>query len=291
MKKSLLFGAALLCSTLMWAEGTVNDTIMASNNGYINEGAPTSKLIQSVWNMEVRTTTKYTRWGYIQIPLEKIDAGAIKVEFKIYLTGENLSTKNADGSLNPNSYTSDDLDGKGIKLSANVLNYTFDSNMTWNTRTMPDGSNEINLGDIELDNSIKDTYLAWDVTSIVKERKAAGENYINIRLESKNSPEMLRIRQVKITTGETGAYYPRLIQTKASVGIFSPNADELEIYPTVVTDIINITEGSFAKVYDIQGRIVKEQAIMNKTLNVSDLSGGLYIIRNDLGAAAKFIKK
>ena len=54
--KKILLTLAIACSvSFVWAETIVKDTIMATNNGYINEGAKTTKLIQSVWNMEVRT--------------------------------------------------------------------------------------------------------------------------------------------------------------------------------------------------------------------------------------------
>jgi len=292
MKKTLLFVIAVFCSTLMWAEGTANDTIIASSNGFINENVPTVKVNQSVWNMEVRTTTKYTRWGYLQLPLEKIVADASKIEFKVYLTGEKLATKTGDGSLNPTSYTSDDLDGKGLKLSLNLMNYTFDSNLTWDSRIIPDVTNETHIGDVEIDNSHKDTYLVWDVTDVVKARKAAGDNHIYLRLETKDATEMLRIRQVKVTTSETGSYYPRLIQTRtAEVGIIDTKADELAIYPTIVTTQITIADGIRAMIYNMQGKLLIDRTIDNNVIDVSDLDNGLYILKNDKGAIAKFIKK
>lgn len=292
MKKNLLFIISLLCCSFIWAQDSVNDTIMATNNGYINEGAPTTKLIQSVWNMEVRTTTKYTRWGYVQIPLEKIVLDAQKTEFKIYLTGEKLATKNGDGTLNVNSYTSDDLEGKGLKLSLNLLNYTFDNNMTWDLRTMPDGTNEIHLGDVEVDNTHKDTYLVWDVSEVVKARKAAGDTHIYLRMESKDAPEMLRLRQVKISTGETGSYFPRLIQARAGgVGISDTKIDKLTIYPTIVTSCITITEGSRALVYNMHGQLMMDKAIVGGILDVSGLDKGFYILKNDRGSIARFIKE
>lgn len=292
MRKLLLLAVAILSTGIASAENTtVNDTIVATNNGYINEGAPASKLIQSVWNMEIRTTTKYTRWGYIALPLDKVEDSASKIVFHVYLSGEKLATKNADGSLNVNSYTSDDLDGKDLKLTLNHLKYTFDSSITWESRTLPDETNEENLGDIAVDNNSKDTYLEWDLTVLAKQKKAAGDSHIYLRLEAKNSSEILRIRQVKITTGEQGAYYPRLIQTKAASSIVSDEADRLEIYPTLVTDEINIPVGSSVKIYDVQGKLVVNKTVDGQKINVTELKTGMYVLRNELGSVAKFVKK
>lgn len=291
MKKILLTLVVACSVSLIWAETIVKDTIMATNNGYINEGAKTTKLIQSVWNMEVRTYTNFTRWGFVEIPLAKADLNAVKTEFRIYLTGERLATKNADQTLNVNSYTSDDLTDKGLKLSLYALNYTFDKELTWETRTTPDGTNEIWVGDLAVDNNSKDTYLVWDVTELVKTRKNAGDTHIRFRLTTKDATQMLRIRQVKITTGETGSYFPRLVQERISTGIFDVNAPAgLTVLPTIATDYIRISDGTHAQILNLQGQLIKNVVVENGLLDVSGFNSGIYLVKTEAGVG-RFIKK
>lgn len=290
MKKLLLIIAVFCYCTTSWADTIVRDTIMATNNGYINEGAKTSKLIQSVWNMEVRNITGFTRWGYVEIPLAKIDLTASKIEFKIYLTGEKLATKNADQTLNTSSYTSDDLTDKGLKLSLYLLNYSFDNNITWDSRVLPTTENELWVGDVAVVNTNKDTYLVWDVTDLVKARKTANETSLRIRLTTKDASQILRLRQVKISTGETGAYFPRLVQERSVTGLSDIEADKSIVSPTLAVDQVTVTEGIHACVFNIQGEVVLNQRIENKTLNVSNLKSGMYFLKTEAGTG-RFIKK
>lgn len=290
MKKILLIIAVICCTTAVWADTIVKDTIMVTNNGYINEGAKTTKLIQSVWNMEVRTITGFTRWGLVEIPLDRIDLDATKIEFKIYLTGEKLATRNADQTLNTTSYTSDDLTDKNLKLSLYLLNYSFDSNVTWDLKTVPTSENEVWVSDVAVDNASKDTYLVWDVTSLVKARKTANQTHIRLRLTAKDATQMLRLRQVKISTGETGSYFPRLVQERSVTGLQEVNADKSIVFPTVANNQINVSEGTHACVYDLGGKIVLNQRIENKTLNISGLKNGMYLLKTEAGSG-RFIKK
>jgi len=291
MKKILLTLAVACSVSLIWAETFVKDTIMATNNGYINEGTKTAKLNQSVWNMEVRTYTNFTRWGFVEIPLAKADVNAVKTEFRIYLTGERLATKNADQTLNVNSYTSDDLTDKGLKLSLYALNYTFDKELTWETKTTPDGTNEIWVGDLAVDNTSKDTYLVWDVTELVKTKKNAGDTHIRFRLTTKDATQMLRMRQVKITTGETGSYFPRLVQERISTGIFDVEAPAaLTVTPTVASDYIRISEGKYAQIMNVHGQIIRNMFIEDGMVNVTDFSSGMYFVKTEAGVG-RFIKK
>lgn len=290
MKKILLIIAIICCSTIVWADTIVKDTIMATNNGYINEGAKTTKLIQSVWNMEVRTISGFTRWGLVEIPLDRIDLNATKIEFKIYLTGEKLATKNADQTLNTTSYTSDDLTDKNLKLSLFLLNYSFDSNVTWDLKTVPTAENEAWVGDVAVDNTSKDTYLAWNITDLVKAKKAANETHLRLRLTTKDATQMLRLRQVKISTGETGSYFPRLVQERSVTGLLEVDADKSIVFPTVANNQINVLEGTHASIFDMGGKIVLNQRIENKTLNISGLKNGMYLLKTEAGTG-RFIKK
>ncbi|MEA4935170.1 MAG: hypothetical protein VB102_00865 [Paludibacter sp.] len=290
--KKILLTLAIACSvSFVWAETIVKDTIMATNNGYINEGAKTTKLIQSVWNMEVRTYNGFTRWGFVEIPLAKADLNAVKTEFRIYLTGEKLATKNADQTLNVNSYTSDDLTDKGMKLSLYALNYTFDKELTWETRTTPDGTNETWVGDLAVDNTSKDTYLVWDVTELVKTRKNAGDTHLRFRLTTKDATQILRLRQVKITTGETGQYFPRLVQERISTGIFDVEAPgALAVTPTVTSDYIRISEGKSAQIMNMHGQMIRSVLIEDGMVHVADLNCGMYFVKTEAGVG-RFIKK
>jgi len=290
MKKLVLIIAIFCFSSAVWSETIVKDTIMATNNGFINEGAKTSKLIQTVWNMEVRTYTNFTRWGFVEIPLDKIDVLASKIEFKVYLTGEKLATKNADLTLNTSSYTSDDLTDKGMKLSLYVLNYTFDNNVAWDSRTLPTADNESWAGDVAVDNTSKDTYLVWNITDLAKAKKTANETSLRLRLTSKDATQLLRLRQIKISTGEIGPYFPRLIQERTLTGLSEVATEKSIVFPTIAINQIKIIEGVHVSIYDMQGKIVLTQQIENKTLNISSLKSGMYLLKTEAGTS-RFIKR
>jgi len=294
MKKLLLIITVFCFSTSVWADTIVKDTIMCTtNNGCITEVYKSTTLIKTAWNMEVKTATGFTRWGYVEIPLDKLNLNATKIEFKIYLTGEKLATKNADQTLNTSTYTSDDLANKGLKLSLYFLNYSFDSNVSWDLRTIPTLENEVSVGDISVDNTNKDTYLIWDVTDLVKAKKMANETHLRIRLATKDATQLLRLRQINTTaTGvvQTGSYYPRLVQERSVTGMSEVNTDKSIVFPTVATNRIIVTDGIRVTIYDTQGKIVLTQQIENKTLNISSLKSGIYLLKTESGIC-RFIKK
>ena len=72
---------------------------------------------------------------------------------------------------------------------------------------------------------------------------------------------------------------------------------EFNIYPNPVTEVVNISgdvgKAKSAKIYDVAGKLIKaidNPFVSQKSINISSLSSGIYILNID-GRSIKFIKK
>ena len=265
--------------------------IQPSNNGYINEGTPSTSLVQNVWGMQIKSSPGFTRYGYLEFPLSNIDYASKKIDFKIFLAGPKTPAPN----------TTDNIDGSGLKLSINAVDYTFDNTLTWNNKTIPTTTNEVLVGEIPLTNANKDNWISIDVTSIAKKKKALGESSIRFRLASENSSLMLQFRQMRLNNGiwESGAYYPRLVQdstigmqvmrSQVISSLDNQYTQDLIVYPTISNNQITIN-GVNVQVFDIYGRLVLNKKIVDNTLKISGLKNGIYIVKTEAGLG-RFIKR
>ncbi|MEA4851176.1 MAG: T9SS type A sorting domain-containing protein [Paludibacter sp.] len=211
MRKLLLLLAVTCSFTSIWSQ-TILD-IQPSYNGYINEGAATTTLgtYQANYDFQVKRSTGYSRWGYLEFPLATINDHASSINLKIYLSGNPPIT---------DFPTTDDLNSTPtVVLGVNKINYSFDNTLTWNNRTIPDANNEMSVGTVTLTNASKSTWINIDITSLAKSMKAAGQTYIRFRFFVANGAgigQLLHFRQM-VMNGSTiigaGAYYPRISQT------------------------------------------------------------------------------
>ncbi|MCU4163201.1 T9SS type A sorting domain-containing protein [Carboxylicivirga caseinilyticus] len=100
-------------------------------------------------------------------------------------------------------------------------------------------------------------------------------------------------------SGDITTYYPydRLFVEVEWNGVSSSierisKTDEIIIYPNPVTDwmtISNISKGDIVSIYSISGEKVKSHKCFANRINVSDLKGGLYILKKD-DTYVRFIK-
>jgi len=280
MKKLLLSLIALCSFTGMLLSQTTSE-IKPTYNGYINEGTPTSTLIQNRYDFEVKNASGFSRCGYLEFPLEDISTSATSITFKIYLSGSAMT----------DFPTTDVLDGAGVSLLVNKINYTFNNTLTWNNRTIPNETNETAVASISMKDALKDTYIEIDITDIAKTLKAAGDNYIRFRLTSQGGASLLRFRQMVMsgsTITSTGAYYPRLIQiTSGTTGLHTINTQNTILYPSIAYDQININ-GNSAQIYDVNGKLLLNKTIKDNILNISSLRNGMYIVKTDRGVSRFF---
>lgn len=283
----LSISLAISCGVASAQVTEVTDTIAVVKNGFLNASGSDKTLDDmnnSNWNMEVKNYGSYSRWGYLNFPLEKIVDSSKGISMALYLTGEKLGTP---GNLN--SYTSDDL-GDGVTLEFYACKYDYDGSVSWSTKVEPTADNEVLLGSIVCTNDSKDTFLSIDVTDYVKTVKSEGKEYLNVRLAVKDKANItLRFRQVRGDV--TGDYFPRLLQVREEEGssIEDLSMSKDLIYPTYVNDELFVNTNGKVLIYDMLGNLVCVEKANDNRVSVSSLSAGNYILKAD-GIVARFIK-
>ena len=95
-------------------------------------------------------------------------------------------------------------------------------------------------------------------------------------------------------------YIPDILQENVAnvtfggnhVGIFSPKAEKIAIYPTLATDVIVVEgfENADYSIFNQSGILVKQGKLSAEKINVSSLNSGVYIL-NINGASTLFIKQ
>jgi hypothetical protein len=287
MKKFLL-SLILLCifTGMMWSQTTTE--IKLSNNGYVNEGAPAVTLgTYAGYDLQVKNATGFSRNAFVEFPLTDINPNATSIYLKIYLSG----------SLMTDFPTTDNLDQTpALVLGVNQINYSFDNTMTWSSKPTPSAANETNVATATMSNALKDTWVSIDVKSIAIAQKTAGQSFIRFRLFATGGVgQLLHFRQ-SVMNGSTisalGAYYPRLVQVVSSTtdtGLPTSNAHNAILYPSIASDQI-IVAGKTAQVFDMQGKMILNEAVINNMLSISNLKNGIYIVKTEEGIC-RFIKQ
>lgn len=307
MKKAflpLLLVAAAFGNATAQESVLAPDTIMCIHNGFVNQGNQALTLwnSQSNWNFELKAQPNYVREAFINFPLDKISNDGNEITLCIYLVGEKLAAKQSDGTLNPNSYTSDDLGEEGIGITVyDVVGWTYDNTTTWATR--PSSDNDVLVATSKATNELKDQFIKFDVTKYVKEQKVAGKSDLVFRfvLNATKVGDVwpsLRFRQIKeyIRDGETrvdsGSYYPRLIQLYSGSSAIEAieSAAGLKVYPAVATDVLHIEGANAVSVYNACGACVFNGAVADGILSVAHLSNGVYFVKGG-NSVIRFIKK
>lgn len=277
MLKRFLLSLACLATLGAASAVEVNDTIAAVENGYISANNTTQSLKSSSsgkWNMEVKNYVQYSRWAYINLPLEKIIADPTSVKLGLYLATD----------------TSDDL-GEGIDMDVYACKYAYDGETTWATKIEPTSDNEVLLGKMNFTNEMKGTLTYMDITEYVKELKKAGESSLVLRLNVSESQNItLRFRQVN--NGNAGQYYPRLIQTydDGSSSVNGIEKDKWNVYPSLAADYIHIPGSGQVEIYNSVGMLVYSGVADNNTVSINGWAPGIYIVKMQ-NNTARFIKK
>ena len=81
----------------------------------------------------------------------------------------------------------------------------------------------------------------------------------------------------------------------SNLSISNFDDDEIVLYPNPSKNLLFVTknENYNYKIFDVNGRLIKEGIIENKTINTSEISNGIYIIsifNDNFSADKKFIK-
>lgn len=276
MLKKFLLSLACLATFGAASAVEVNDTIAAVENGYISANNVAQSLKSSSsgkWNMEVKNYAQYSRWAYINLPLDKIVEDAKSINFGLYLATD----------------TSDDL-GEGVDMDVYACRYAYDGATTWATKIEPTGENEVFLGKMNFTNELKGELSYFDVTEYVKGLVAAGEKSLVLRLNVSESQNItLRFRQVN--NGNIGMYYPRLLQVKeGGAGVESVEAEKLDVYPTLASDCVHVSTLDDMAVYNSCGVLMYKGQAADGVISVESWAAGLYIIKSG-SHTARFIKK
>ena len=77
--------------------------------------------------------------------------------------------------------------------------------------------------------------------------------------------------------------------------IFNPTKSTISIYPNPVKDVLyiksDISEQSTVEIFNIYGKLLKQENLINSKINVSDLTPGFYLIRSHGNPPLKFEKQ
>lgn len=136
-------------------------------------------------------------------------------------------------------------------------------------------------------NNTSNQYYEWNITQHIVNLRNAGINAVTIKLVNTNSSN----NQIIFNSKEAAGNRPQLVVSDAGARqsfitqieseVFETGAN---IYPNPAKGVLNIvnTEPGVIKLYDVSGRLVKQQKVMERTfqqINISELRNGLYLLR------------
>ena len=178
----------------------------------------------------------------------------------------------------------------------NVTNTTWlENTITWNNKP-PSQAAILSTATV---NSTANQYYEWNITQLIISLRNAGINAVTIKLINTNSSNT----QVIFNSKEAAGNRPQLVVSDAAArpAFITQNEKEVietgvNVYPNPAKDVLNVvnTEPGNLKLYDVSGRLVKQQQVIEPTLqqlNISDLRNGLYLLRieNEKGTRSKKI--
>ena len=202
------------------------------------------------------------------------------VRFDISSISTNISSAvlRLNGRLN-------NLQTPSIAVEAhNVTNISWlENSITWNNKPAADPAI---LATTNV-NSTTNQYYEWDLTQHIAGLRNAGINAVTIKLINNNSSN----NQVIFNSREAASNRPELVVTDAAARqAFITQVEEtatqtdVSVYPNPANGVLNVinTEPATLKLYDVSGRLVKQQqatARILQQINISDLRNGLYLLR------------
>ena len=216
----------------------------------------------------------------------------LKFDISSISTSVSSAVLRANGRLN-NTQT------PSIAVEAhNVTNIAWlENTITWNNKPAADAST---LATANV-NSTTNQYYDWNITQQVASARAAGLNFITLKLLNTNSTN----NQVVFNSKEAAANRPQLVVTDGGSGFtrsIRPSEINKEqagilLYPNPAKEnlvIQNYAGAATLKIYDAAGRMIRQLSIGANTLNqipVGRLRNGLYLIRieNEKGVMTKKI--
>ena len=171
-----------------------------------------------------------------------------------------------------------------------------ENTITWNNKPV---AQPAILASVNV-NSTANQYYEWDLTSHVASLRNAGINSVTIKLINTNSSN----NQVIFNSKEAASNRPQLVitETAARSALITKNENPamefgVNVYPNPVKNVLNIIANSGSatlKLYDANGRLVKQQQMNGKTvqqITVGNLKNGLYLLKieNATGVTTKKI--
>ena len=144
-----------------------------------------------------------------------------------------------------------------------------------------------------------------DVTNwvLISDTIVAQDDYSSITIGNFNDDNSTNTMSNPTSSGAVGTYGAFYfvddirIEEINSIGINDIQNDELRIYPTIVTDILNLSIplDSWVRIYNSHGQLMFSQHMMHglKEINTSSLSKGIYFVsvQNDLKILTRRIIK
>jgi len=194
---------------------------------------------------------------------------------EIYLTFNTDEVKDDDKNIVLRLFldSTDKNCGETLALEGNTR--TYDKTLSWSNKNRysfePIGTTTLNQAEIG-------SYLSWDVTSWIQEKKAAGATKVTFRIGVKTEGASLSAFHASEST-EHPELCPNLIVVegeKSSVETLSPK-NTPAIYPSLFSDYLHIPHTDDVTIFAIDGNIVYSGN--DTTIDTSHWPSGLYIAK------------
>lgn len=234
-----------------------------------NQSPRTGNVMVGIWLYTIQDLNQ-RQYVQLELPSPMITGNSYVVEFYVSL---------ADSM----EYSIDKI---GAFLSINTPSSTNDGPLNYLPQIL---SNNF-VDDVTNWVLISDTIVAQDAYSSITIGNFNDDNSTNTMSNPTSSGAV----------GTYGAFYfvdDIRIEEINSIGINDIQNDELRIYPTIVTDILNLSIplDSWVRIYNSHGQLMFSQHMMNglKEINTSSLSKGIYFVsvQNDLKILTRRIIK
>lgn len=255
-------------------------------NGFVQQASGDAKVsLDASQYIYLRKSNGFARAGFVTFPMDYI-VGENAINSEVILKIWVPESKN----------TAADFANSTVSLLG-INNYEMTDASTWNTYAGIAEKDEVAFDQTyTLSDADKNTYLTWDVTAFVKAKKQAGAKQVQFRLtldgSASNTGTLYLMGEQSANTTIYNTTPPALDQTiKAPVSILPTEKDnELFIFPTATSDILNVNTTGQIDLYSIAGQLIQQTKADNGQINVSTLANGIYLIKAD-NKTAKFIKK
>lgn len=237
--------------------------ILPTYDSYVQESSQ-NKSYSSEPTLLLKNGENWSRKIYLTFPTAGISADDSRIVLRIFLQ---KTDKNIVESL---------------LLEGNTR--TYNESLTWaNKDRYPFSA----IGESSLAAAEAGSYLSWDVTGWIKQKKEEGAENVTFRVSVKSEGASLSTFP-SIESEELPEQCPNLIVVENSAsGVNAPEKGSPEIFPTRFSDVLNNPAGLHTEIYSAEGRLMFSGN--SRTIGTSGWGSGIYLAKSG-NAISKLIK-